>query len=122
MTVREYYQQLDPTEGLDNLEVIGFGHFQEFIKPKLATWPYWGDLIEELCKVVVERGDMPHRGGPTCASIMEAAKTRYLVSKGAKWSGGQRGHWENISESKKVPGAWIRTITELQKLPLLETE
>src|ERR1700747_1746489 len=72
-TIREYYLQLDfkqhgnPEDVFDNLEIIGYGFFQERLSKKLVEWPYWNDLFLEVIKVATERGDMPFKGGPTAA-------------------------------------------------------
>lgn len=122
-TVREYYSALDfnqysgPEDVFDNLEVIGFGFFQERLSKRLVEWPYWTDLFIELIKVVAERADLPFRGGPTAARIMDAAKARYLTSKGGKLTGGKHGTWILPDSRYKIPEAWLRTITELGKLP-----
>lgn len=122
-TVREYYSQLDfkqhsnPEDVFDNLEIIGYGFFQERMSKKLIEWPHWTELFLELINVISERADMPFKGGPTAAGIMDAAKSRYLVSIGAKYTGGRKGSWILPHERFAIPGQWLRTITELRKQP-----
>jgi hypothetical protein len=124
-TVREAYADLDLTPESDNEDfigkamiVLGYGHFQLHLGRELIEWPFWDDLFVQCVAVIQERADLPFLGGPTAASIMDAAKSRYLVRRGARLEPGKRGKWVLPRGCMPVPDCWLATITKLKTLPM----
>jgi hypothetical protein len=99
-TVAEYYNLLDPCEGIGNLEILCYGHFPDSAISQLEKWGRWRALFQECYAVIEELREQPFRGAPTCLIVMDMAQKRFRKKHGGT-----------------VPSIWFWTMARLKEQP-----